>query len=655
MADLNLTPEEQFILTCLRTEFSGNGDVDFSAFDFKSFDWDHVYKRSRQWRVAPLLYKAIKNRLVAPNSPLIKGDSGGCCPLNPVVSAHPNEEKTVPLWRGRGEDFAGCQKPHISEYVTVQPPPLTPPTRGGEVDIGELVPTRGGEADVGKIVPTGSGGVDIGKLAPTRGVEVDVGELVPTGDGEADIGKFAQTGSRHIPSPLMGEGKGGGELFPKHFLEKLKLEYIITSIANSKIYDTLSEIGNAFNKAGIPFILLKGSHLAQFVYQDIGLRPMGDIDILVKKEDLQKAETVLLQSGYNNQHNAAKTKSHLHLPYFIHPKGRASLEVHWTIAKPLWQFNIDIEGLWERAEPLTMNGTDILVLSREDIMLYTTLHAVYQHNLRALGLTPYCDIAAIIQNPTSINQFPLIPRREPSVERKGGSRRLLSPAGGGSRGWKSSSPLAKGDSGGCISLNPVVSAQSNEKIDSGGCENTNNNKEVITQEYYSYQSEIDWDQLRIRAQEWGIGKYLHLALRLSHELLGARIPTRILQAIHSEPLSEIIISEAKKRILSVKGEKSPFTDAPHLFYDDFHPHNNFMRRMLFAFRSIFIPPEKLAAYYSLPVNSKRVHFYYGIRFFSLPYRYILYYAQFSFYWLTHKKGQVYGDNLDLWLLSSKRK
>ncbi|MDG6006487.1 MAG: hypothetical protein E3K29_11695 [Candidatus Brocadia sp.] len=187
MSDLNLTPEEQFILTCLRTEFSGNGDVVFSAFDFKSFDWDHVYKRSRQWRVAPLLYKAIKNRLVAPNSPLDlvvsiqsneKGDQGGCCPLNPVVSAHPNEEKTVPLWRGQGEDFAGCQKPHISEYVTVQPPPLTPPTRGGEVDIGELVPARGGE-------------VDIGKLAPTGGEEID-------------IGKFAQTGNRHIPSSLMG-------------------------------------------------------------------------------------------------------------------------------------------------------------------------------------------------------------------------------------------------------------------------------------------------------------------------------------------------------------------------------------------------------------------------------------------------------------------
>ncbi len=556
MTDLNLTPEEQFILTCLRTEFSGNGDVDFSAFDFKSFDWDHVYKRSRQWRVAPLLYKAIKNRT---KSPLIKGDSGGCypplagagggvpdspldlvvsiqsnekgekggcCPLNPVVSAHPNEEKTVPLWRGRGEDFAGCQKPHISEYVTVQPPPLTPPTRGGEVDIGKLAPTRG---------------------------------------READIGKFAQTGSRHIPSPLMGEGKGGGELFPKHFLEKLKLEYIITSIANSKIYDTLSEIGNAFNKAGIPFILLKGSHLAQFVYQDIGLRPMGDIDILVKKEDLQKAEELLHQTGYRY---LKKTLHCQHLPPLSRPDGIKALEVHWSIMKPIWPFKIDIEGLWERAKTVTINTSKVMIFSPEDVLLCLSLHTIYQHDLRTFGIGPYCDVAAIINH---------------------GNR------------------------------------------------------------------ELDWNKLQTRAHEWGIEKYLHLILHLSHEILGINIPDKILHSAESELLTEQIVLKAKKRILSSEDDKSFALHLPHLRCDDFHPNNRLAKRIYFIFQLIFVSKEELTVRYSLPIKTKQVYFYYFIHFLSLMYRFVLPYIQYLFYRLIHKKEKVYKDNLDLWLVPPNSK
>lgn len=59
---LTLTPEEQFILTCLRTEFSGGGYDSFPAFDYESFDWDMVYKKSTEWHIAELLYKIIKKQ-----------------------------------------------------------------------------------------------------------------------------------------------------------------------------------------------------------------------------------------------------------------------------------------------------------------------------------------------------------------------------------------------------------------------------------------------------------------------------------------------------------------------------------------------------------------------------------------------------------------
>lgn len=463
---LTLTPEEQFILTCLRTEFSGGGYDSFPAFDYESFDWDMVYKKSTEWHIAELLYKIIKKQA-----------------------------------------------------------------------------------------------------------------------------SFLKTAK-----------------IPEHFLERMKLKYFMSCVAYDSMFKSLYEVLEVFHKAGIKVILLKGSHMAQFVYEDAGVRPMGDIDILVRKEDLSKAEELLLQIGYNNQQKSTKAKSHLHLPYFIHPEGNVPLELHWTITKPIWRFNIDLEGIWERAKTVRKDGIDMLVFSPEDLLLYLSLHAVYQHNLRVLGLVPYCDIAAIIHNTSNRKQ---IPHKNMSSWKRGGGE--------------------------------------------GGCENTNNNKEVITQKYSSYCSEVDWEQLQERAHEWGIAKYLYLSLYLCHEILGANVPEGIISAFTSEPSNKKIASEAIKRVLSIKAEKSPFTDAPHLFYDDFHPHNNPMRRMLFAFQRIFIPPEKLAAYHSLPANSKRIYLYYSIRFFSLPYRYFLYYVRFYVYWLIYKKGQVYGDNLDLWLLAADSK
>ncbi len=158
MSDLTLTPEEQFILACLRTVFNGSGVAGFPVFAYESFDWNRVHNKSIQWRIAPLLYKIIEKLTKSPlktrprgngegeqrgcNS-LTKdmpvgqtGDSGGCIPLNPVVSAQSNEKQTVPLRRGQGEDSAflrlpergrsqtgadthrqrGCQKPNIPKY-----------------------------------------------------------------------------------------------------------------------------------------------------------------------------------------------------------------------------------------------------------------------------------------------------------------------------------------------------------------------------------------------------------------------------------------------------------------------------------------------------------------------------------------------------------
>ena len=169
-----------------------------------------------------------------------------------------------------------------------------------------------------------------------------------------------------------------------------------------------------------------------------------------------------------------------------------------------------------------------------------------------------------------------------------------------------------------------------------------------------YFNEIDWDQLRLHAHEWRTEKYLYLTLRLSQEILGAKVPEKILHALKPEAFNEKILLESQRRILFQKAgksdQKSSFEGIPHL--DKFHPDNNLLKRTSFIFNRIFIPSKELASLYSLPTSSRYVYFYYFARFISRLYHNIPRYVPFFLYLLRQRKESPYLNNLDFWLIPS---
>ncbi|OAD21821.1 hypothetical protein THIOM_002406, partial [Candidatus Thiomargarita nelsonii] len=87
---------------------------------------------------------------------------------------------------------------------------------------------------------------------------------------------------------------------PASLKHKLQKAYLASGMQNTCLYSELSKIIKAFQNENIPVIVLKGAHLAQNVYGDITLRSMSDVDILVRKTDLLKAEEKRLEMGYSS-------------------------------------------------------------------------------------------------------------------------------------------------------------------------------------------------------------------------------------------------------------------------------------------------------------------------------------------------------------------
>ncbi|HEX6308286.1 MAG TPA: nucleotidyltransferase family protein [Longimicrobiales bacterium] len=151
----------------------------------------------------------------------------------------------------------------------------------------------------------------------------------------------------------------------------------------------------------IPVLLLKGIHLAADVYDAPALRTMGDIDIMVPRDQLADAWQALTDAGF--QGDAVTDldeycRTNNHLPRMAPPAGRGvGLEVHWTIELPTSPFDIRHAELWADARPLRVNDRDVLVLSPEHLILHLCLHACYHHRFDHTPLKQLCDIAVALR------------------------------------------------------------------------------------------------------------------------------------------------------------------------------------------------------------------------------------------------------------------
>lgn len=84
-------------------------------------------------------------------------------------------------------------------------------------------------------------------------------------------------------------------------LARLRGAYARTLAENTRRLRDLDEAGRAFDRAGVRAVALKGAALVTGpapVYDDAGLRPMGDLDLLVRPDEAGAAGRILRSLGY---------------------------------------------------------------------------------------------------------------------------------------------------------------------------------------------------------------------------------------------------------------------------------------------------------------------------------------------------------------------
>jgi hypothetical protein len=169
---------------------------------------------------------------------------------------------------------------------------------------------------------------------------------------------------------------------PESVLARLTNAYRTHVMRSLLIQAQLPRVLQEFEAAHVPAVVLKGAALANTLYPDPALRPMGDIDILIPPERLTVAEQTLQRLGYRFEGNLQPDyyrRQHYHITY-VPPDSGLPIELHWHIARVGHPTRICItdpalmDRWFERAETVDLQGFPARVLCAPDLVLHLALH-----------------------------------------------------------------------------------------------------------------------------------------------------------------------------------------------------------------------------------------------------------------------------------------
>ena len=135
--------------------------------------------------------------------------------------------------------------------------------------------------------------------------------------------------------------------------------------------------GNALRSlrdAGFETLVLKGAALMTQCYRDSGLRPMSDVDVLVRTDRAREAAEVLCRSGWQPVAGPSLAAQMPITPgtLFVDEQ-EGSIDLHWH---SLWS-PAGEDDFWDAAVPIEVGGAASLGQCHADHLLQVCVHGVW--------------------------------------------------------------------------------------------------------------------------------------------------------------------------------------------------------------------------------------------------------------------------------------
>ena len=192
---------------------------------------------------------------------------------------------------------------------------------------------------------------------------------------------------------------------PAPVFDQLREHSQSNSRYNLLLTGELIKLQTLFQSHNIPMVPFKGPILAACFYGDIGLRQFGDLDLLVRKQDVIKARELLASARYLPRYNLAATQQAILIEQkceepFDRDDNESMVDLHWAVIPARFSFAPDTDSMWERLEKASLNGVEFLTVSPEDLLILLCVHGA-KHAWERLNWI--CDLAELIRARSSLD------------------------------------------------------------------------------------------------------------------------------------------------------------------------------------------------------------------------------------------------------------
>jgi hypothetical protein len=172
----------------------------------------------------------------------------------------------------------------------------------------------------------------------------------------------------------------------------------------ARLLGELAEILAALQAAGVAALPLKGSLLATRYYPEPGLRPMNDLDLLVRPEDEPRALAALAELGYRL---LARSWKHTALarpdgsgPTVSfdgeHPDNPRSLDLHTRLYEQFWSIRYDLsDRAWPDSSQGQLLGQPARLMRPSLLLQHLAIHTSCDMIARRVRLLHLQDIALV--------------------------------------------------------------------------------------------------------------------------------------------------------------------------------------------------------------------------------------------------------------------
>jgi hypothetical protein len=209
--------------------------------------------------------------------------------------------------------------------------------------------------------------------------EIDL-VLFPAKNNDKFWDSFVKIGSAHYVIPALYyklKERDYIKLLSDELVSYLEEIYSQNLKRNLELVKEVNEISNLFKSNNIDHVFLKGAALANSIYKEsLGIRMVGDIDVLIANDQILKAKFLMEDYGYKFKDPLFPpfTESKKHLDKMINIKKIFAVELHLTISDKM---KIDVDNFIN-----SKNVLNNIFIPKENNLLF---HSIINFQLNDFG------------------------------------------------------------------------------------------------------------------------------------------------------------------------------------------------------------------------------------------------------------------------------